>query len=317
MKLMTKLRTLAASAMAGLILAGLSSSGASAQATLTWDPKGSSPKLSTAGPFTFDDATIQDFASAYLTPTGPGTFSGTDTGFLPIVAFSLSGVPLINPGLNGAPLATAYGLFVEFNSTFDFTCTSAGNCTGTYNSATFSLLGNPGDHESFSFSATTGLPLVSGATSAFTLASGSLVKCLVPSPTCENLAALSGSVPTAAVTATFDEAAGESGFFLAPSAITKLNSLATFTNTTSEFRCYATSAYKPECGSFYKGGLPSGAPAGATVLIEIGINTSGKLAPGGGSITFETIPEPASLTLLGSSLLLTGWFARGRRNRKA
>src|SRR5436190_24359876 len=90
---MLNIKSVALGAVAGLAVAGLcSSAGFAVPLTLTWDTTGTTPILSTAGQFTFNNATIQDFASASLTPTGApgsGQFTVQEQGFLNINSFSL------------------------------------------------------------------------------------------------------------------------------------------------------------------------------------------------------------------------------------
>ena len=99
---MLNIKSMSLGAVAGLTLAGLCCSGAFATpATLTWDTTGSVPAISNVGQFTFNNATIQDFAGVSLTPVGGGVFSVQEQGFIPLVTFT-NGATITTPlGLNG------------------------------------------------------------------------------------------------------------------------------------------------------------------------------------------------------------------------
>src|SRR6266480_7036351 len=144
------------------IAVGSYSTVSAAPITVTWNPSGSVPVLSVpifptlTTQFSFNNATIQDYSAIALTPTGANTFSVTETGFIPLVQFSL-GATIINPvGLDGNAGATAYGLYGAFTATSTLTCPSAGNCTGTFTSLSFSHLGDPLFNTTFGFSTPTG-----------------------------------------------------------------------------------------------------------------------------------------------------------------
>lgn len=286
---------------------------------VTWDPSASIPQLSsTTGPFSFNNATIQDYSSLYLTPTGSNTFAVTELGFVPFVAFTNGATNTTPPALNNSSNASPFGIYGAFTSTSSLTCTgtSAANCMGTISSLNFTLKGDPGYNTGFSFSPTTGNPVATDPTSTdFTLASGVLANCGAPSPTCQNQVGLSNGVPSAAVTATFNPADPlELGFFISPPSTVTLDLLASFINSTSQVVCYDNVNGAACDGAAYGGSLPSGAPAGAAVLFQIGNSLSG-LNPGGGSVNFITaaVPEPTSLTLFGPALI--GMFAFGWRRK--
>ncbi len=279
-----------AAAMLALAVGTAYSGAASSATVLTWDPAGSSPALSTAGSFSFDNITLKDWAALTFTG-GPSNFTVTDDGYLPIALFSLGGSPVVNPGLNGSLGASTYSMYFAFNANANVTCTSPGNCSGAFTSINYSLDGNKGATATFSVSGSTVTLNKHGGT---TVVLGSGV--LAPFPL-QNQATVTAGVPSAAIDVTFNQAAGEGGFFVAPPATVLLMALGSFINNVDQVTTYCPSKAHPTC------------PAGDAQIIDI--------AAGGGSLEFVGVPEPASLSLLGAGLLLTGIVARGRRNRKS
>lgn len=304
----------------GLVVASFCYASASAAPiVVTWNPSASVPQLSsTTGPFSFNVATIQDYSSLYLTPTGVNTFSVTELGFIPFVAFNNGAMTTTPPALNNSSNPSPFGIYGAFTSTSALTCAGAGaaNCTGTISSLNLMLEGDPGYNTGFSFSSTTGNPVATDATgNDFTLATGDLANCGAPSPNCQNQVGLTNGVPSAAVTTTFTPVDPlQSGFFVSPPSTVTLDLLGSFINSTSQVICYDNVSGADCDGAAYGGALPSGAPPGAVVLFQIGNSLSG-LNPGGGSVNFITaaVPEPSSIGLLGPALIAI--FALGWRRK--
>lgn len=294
---------------AGLLWLGLSGSPAlAAPISLTWNPSASVPALSTAGPVTFTNALVNDYAAIFLTPAGGTNVTASENGFLQIAGLQNPG-PQPNPGLNGQAGADPYGLYLSFTATASASCPSAGNCSGAFTGLTFSLMGDVAGNTTFGFAAN-GLATSGNTGDDILLATGALASCGAPSPECQNGVTIANGVPSAAVTTSFNPAAGQSLFFAAPSLSLLLSMQGSFVNNTSEVTCFGVSAAACGTAATYGGALPAGSPAGSVLLYQLG-----NPVPGGGTLTFSSVPEPGTLALVGTGLLgLAG--LRRRRSRK-
>lgn len=258
-------------AVALAMLAGCAS--ASALPTFTFAPGSAVPALLGAT-FTADNILISDYSTVRF--DGSGGF--TDTGFLSVSAFQLGGVTLIPSGLN-----STYGMYFKFSGAGT---TSGGNpattpTTGTFTSLNYTLYGYNGAPASFGFDVSNNP--TENATGEVVLATGSLLN-----GTVSTTPAVPGNgapfTPSAAAATTFVIAAGEAGFFAAPSPFYNL-SFAAFTNTTTQVETFT--------GGF-------------------------RIRQGGGAVNFGStppIPEPQTYALMLAGLGAIGFVARRRRPR--
>jgi hypothetical protein len=247
--------------------------------TFTWDPAAASPSLSGAGSaFTANGIVGKHYLYDVTPPAGdPSIYT---VNFIEkITGFTLDGVPIQSPGLNGAPGAAPYGLYLSMQAQVQ----QAGTAR-IYHSLTMSLMADPGNNDG-AVSSTLANHLAfansgpTGTADDITLASGSLI-----SGTFEQNPA-PGIIILSNFTESFTPAPGEAGFFVSP---------------VSPFTMIEESLTTPIA-------VFTSVPQqdGSTIAL---LN--------GGDATIELlVPEPASLVLLGSAL---GLFVttRCRRTRQ-
>lgn len=214
--------------------------------------------------FTADNLLISDYSTVTFTGS---TF--TDVGFLSVSAAQLGGTTFTPTGLN-----STYGLYIAFSGTGTTTTGNLGTTPtfGSFSSLTYTLYGYNGT-ATFDFAGNTPIETASGE---IALASGSLLSGgVVTAP-----AGGGAFVPSANATLSFAVAAGESGFFAAPSPFYNM-ALTAFTNTVSEV--------EPFSNGF-------------------------RIRQGGGSVNFASaVPEPSTYALLFAGLAAVGFVSRSRR----
>jgi hypothetical protein len=268
--------------MLAVILTGTSMPiAAVANTVFTWNPAGASPSLAGAGSaFTADGIVGLHYLYDVTPPAGSPALYNVD--FIEqITQFTLNGVPVATPGLNGPPGAPgSYGLYLSMQAV-----AQQSGATRIYHSLTVSLMADPGNNDgAVSSTLANGVAFANtgptGTADDITLATGSLISGRFTQNPAPGISILSD------FTESFSPAPGEGGFFMSPvSPHTELEELLTTP--------VANIALVPQ-------------PDGSTVA----------LLNGGGATMDLLVPEPGSFLLLGCGLLgLVAIRARNCRPR--
>ncbi len=220
--------------------------------------------------FTGDNILVSDYST--ITFNGVGGF--TDIGFLAVTGVQLGGSTLTPAGLN-----STYGLYFAFTGTGTTTVANPALAPtfGSFSTLTYTLYGYNG-LASFGFSGNTPTESASGEV---VLATGTLLNGSVGTLPSGNGVTFT---PSANADMTFAVAAGQAGFFAAPSPFYNL-AITAFTNTTSEVEPFANGF---------------------------------RIRQGGGSLNFAApIPEPETYALMLAGLTAMAFVVRRRTHGTA
>lgn len=269
--------------MLGMILAFGAVPGAASAGvvTFTWNPAGASPSLSGDPAFTADGIVGKHYLYDVTPPAGspmiyPVYFIEQ------IEGFTLNSAPVSTPGLNGAPGAPPYGLYLSMLA--EVQQAGAGRI---YHSLTMSLKADPGNNDG-AVSSTFANQLAfantgpTGTADDITLATGSLLSGtfkMNPAP---------GIIILSDFKETFRPAPGEADFFSSPSPVSPYTVI-------EELLTTPVNVFQTE--------MPDG-PGGPTIATLNG---------GAANIDLR-VPEPASVVLFCSGLLTLVAVHRRRRS---
>jgi hypothetical protein len=275
-------------------------SASAAPVTFTWNPTGIGLTTVNAGSnIVANNITVADYADIVIAPGG----AFTENAVIVFTAFDLSGNPAVYTPPAFSPLFNGMGATYSFFATITANGNTSGiplegsgtATTGTFTSATYTLWANPAG--SPGVTAVPGSsPLVTGAGSAFPLFGGALVDGT------ETLTAPSGGgfSPKADLDLTLT-ACTAIGQALASGDICTMDTSPFFVNPLpSQISLVVTDFSASTSQTHLSPGVPP--------------NTNLDITGGGGNVTFEVAaPEPASLLVIGTSLLGLGIVRRRKR----
>jgi hypothetical protein len=286
--------TMRGAALGAVVFGGLFGSAMAAPVNFTWSPAavGLTTTPGTTNIVNANNYNVADFASVTINPT-TGAF--TETGDLNILNFLNGGSTVPSIGLGGAVGAiSGYSLYIKFTaagSQGPIPTVTGTSTNGAFSSLNYTLIGTPNGSPPVNFAVSNGAVAITDPGPDLVLAHGSLI----PGHGFITLTKTNnGFSPSANVDLTFVECGAavdavcttgnESAFFVSP-----------------------LSGLSLQTGNF-------GATDTVATLVA-GNPTFLNIDGGGGNLTFvSSVPEPASLAIIGSGLM--GLAAALRRRRR-